>query len=80
MPIVGSNDLNYSLVSNKTKRPKIGSLVRCSGPNDLGQKHGWTYLHYDVTKKKTKNLTQLAGELWLCKVQQISGARGTKRV
>jgi len=93
---MGSNDLNYGLVSNKTLSQKIGSLVWCPGPDDLGQ-NAWTYPHYDVTHKKTKtltfpirlpasleglnsSLTQSVGELWLCKVHQKSGACGTKRV
>jgi len=36
-PIMGFNDLNYSLVSNKTLSQKIGSLVLRPGPDDLGQ-------------------------------------------
>jgi len=50
---MGSNDLNYSLVSNKTLSQKIGSLVWRQGPDELGQ-NAWTYPYYDVTHKKTK--------------------------
>jgi len=53
---MGSNDLNYGLVSNKMLSQKIGSLVWCPGPDDLGQ-NAWTYPHYNVTHKKTKTLT-----------------------
>ena len=53
---MGSNDLNYSLVSNKTVSQKIGSLVWRPGPEDLGH-NAWTYPNYDVTHKKTKTLT-----------------------
>jgi len=34
---MGSNDLNYSLVSNKILSHKIGLLVFCPRPDDLGQ-------------------------------------------
>jgi len=53
---MGSNDLNYSLVPNKTLSQKIGSLVWRPGPDDLGQ-NVWTYPYYDVTHNKTKTLT-----------------------
>jgi len=32
---MGSNNLTYSLVSNKTSSQKIGSLVWHPGPDDL---------------------------------------------
>ena len=54
--IMGSNDLNYSLVSNKTLSQKIRSLVWRPPPDDLVQ-NAWTYPDYDITRKKTKTLT-----------------------
>jgi len=53
---MGSNDLNYSLVPNKTLSQKIVSLVWRPWPDDLGQ-NAWTYPHYNITHKTTKTLT-----------------------
>jgi len=49
---MGFNDLNHSLVSNKTLIQKFGPLVWRPGHDDLRQ-NAWTYPHYGVTHKKT---------------------------
>ena len=49
----GSNNLNYSLLSNKTMNQKIWSVIWRSGPDDL-RKNVWTYPIMTSPTKKTK--------------------------
>jgi len=48
---MGSNDLNYSLVSNKTLSQKIGSFVWLTGPGGLGKIHEPTPIMSSPTRK-----------------------------